>query len=160
MPSALARVLARLSLPVAIGVGAGSLLSGGVGYAAGLSQAGTVTRPTSSPTTLTQYLTMPAETVTETETETATETVGVDGEPVNVIDVDGTYEVGVDIEPGTYKSAGGVGSVPRCYWARLSSFDESDIIANHLAEGPTTVTIKRGDVAFKTARCAPWVRTR
>ena len=41
---------------------------------------------------------------------------------------EGTYKVGVDIQPGEYKATvpeGGYG-----YWARLSSTDTSDIIAN------------------------------
>jgi hypothetical protein len=41
---------------------------------------------------------------------------------------EGTYKVGIDIQPGEYKATvpeGGYG-----YWARLSSTDTSDIIAN------------------------------
>lgn len=65
----------------------------------------------------------------------------------------GTHVVGEDIEPGTYKA----NPTGTCYWARLSSTaDEGDIIANHLAEGPTTVTIKKGDAAFVSSRCGTW----
>jgi len=68
---------------------------------------------------------------------------------------DGTYVVGTDIEPGTYKAT----PSGQCYWARLSSTaDESDIIANHLASGPTTVTISNTDAAFLTNRCGAWTK--
>lgn len=64
----------------------------------------------------------------------------------------GTHVVGEDIAPGTYKA----NPWGTCYWARLSSTsDEGDIIANHLADGPTTVTIKKGDAAFVSNRCGP-----
>lgn len=66
---------------------------------------------------------------------------------------DGTYEVGAEIAPGKYKSDGG----DTCYWARLKSEEESDIIANHLAPGKTTVVIKPTDKYFATNRCAGWV---
>ncbi|WP_405056517.1 hypothetical protein OG474_27715 [Kribbella sp. NBC_01505] len=70
---------------------------------------------------------------------------------------DGTYEVGVDIKPGKYKSAGG----GDCYWARMSSLDGDlgGIIANNLSSGPQTVVIKKSDKAFKTERCGEWRKT-
>jgi hypothetical protein len=97
----------------------------------------------------------PRKTVTVTDTETATETATEDAAPTQPEGItDGTYVVGVDIKAGTYHSTGGNG----CYWARLSSDNETDIIDNHLGDGPTTVTIKRGDHAFETNGCDPWVR--
>ncbi len=67
---------------------------------------------------------------------------------------DGTYEVGVDIKPGKYKSTGGEG----CYWARLKNLDGGfeAIIANNLSDGPQTVTIKKTDKGFETSNCAAW----
>lgn len=67
---------------------------------------------------------------------------------------DGTFLVGTDIEPGTYRSAGGEGLTP-CYWARLSSLtgELGSISNNHLAEGSTLVTIKASDKAFETRGC-------
>lgn len=64
---------------------------------------------------------------------------------------DGTYQVGTDIEPGTYTTTGGDG----CYWARLSDFSgETDaIIANDNAEGPAVVTIAPSDAGFTSSRC-------
>jgi hypothetical protein len=68
---------------------------------------------------------------------------------------DGTYTVGVDIAPGTYRT---VGAPSDCYWARLSgtsgSFD--DIIANDFANGWAVVTIAPTDKAFKTDGCGTW----
>src|SRR3954466_5332428 len=43
----------------------------------------------------------------------------------------GTFVVGQDIEPGTYRAAASQG----CYWARLKSLDTNDIIDNQNADG-------------------------
>jgi hypothetical protein len=68
---------------------------------------------------------------------------------------DGTWRVGADIKPGTYRAAGGEG----CYWARLRNFTgENDIISNSFtgSEGQATATIKPTDKGFKTAGCGTW----
>jgi hypothetical protein len=72
-------------------------------------------------------------------------------QPATSIPGDGTYRVGVDIEPGVYRSQGG-GS---CYWTRLSGLSGSfnDIIANNGQAGPQVVQIAPTDAAFETARC-------
>ena len=62
----------------------------------------------------------------------------------------GTYAVGADILPGTYRAA----ASQDCYWARLSSFNTSDIIDNDNANGPVIVTIAPSDKAFQANRCA------
>lgn len=70
----------------------------------------------------------------------------------------GTWRIGQDIAPGTYRTAGD-GS---CYWARLSgtSGDFEDIIANGNTDGPEVVTIEPSDVAFKSSGCgSPWTLT-
>jgi hypothetical protein len=66
----------------------------------------------------------------------------------------GTYRVGRDVPPGTYRSRGSDG----CYWARLRSFSGSlnGIIANENAQGPTLVTIKRTDRGFESTNCSRW----
>lgn len=61
---------------------------------------------------------------------------------------DGTYEVGVDIQPGKYKSPGG----DSCYWARLAK-DQEDILDNDLTDGPTTFTVKPTDGFVELSRC-------
>ena len=72
----------------------------------------------------------------------------------NTFDGDGTYIVGDDIQPGTYKSEGG----SPCYWARLGAGGE-DIIDNSLGSGPAVVTVRPGDFALEVARCAPFRKT-
>jgi hypothetical protein len=54
---------------------------------------------------------------------------------------DGVYEVGVEIEPGTYKTPGGAD----CYYARLRSDDTSDIITNNSSTGPQTLRVRTSD---------------
>lgn len=109
---------------------------------------------------------VPSATVTTTATTTSKATastlpsadkVAADGFPG-----DGTYVVGSDIKPGTYRSDGPQGGlVTSCYWARLSSTsgETTDIIANNATSGQTTVTIAATDKAFTTAGCKAWKKT-
>ena len=70
---------------------------------------------------------------------------------------DGTYQVGVHIAPGTYRSSGS----GYCYWARLSNFghDLGGIIANGI-NAPETVTISNSDAGFETRDCGSWTKRR
>lgn len=73
----------------------------------------------------------------------------------------GIYQVGKDIPPGTYQSAGGTAGGLPCYWARLSGLGGTlkEIVANNLAPtGQQLVTILATDAGFDTNGCAPWVR--
>jgi hypothetical protein len=74
--------------------------------------------------------------------------------PGTTISGDGTYRVGVDIQPGVYRSQGGSG----CYWARLSGFSGGlgDVIANNFGAGPQVVQIAATDAAFSTSGCSTW----
>lgn len=74
----------------------------------------------------------------------------------NTFDGDGTFIVGTDIQPGTYKAD----ASPGCYWARLSGLggSVSDIIANDNADGPVVVTISPKDKAFTDARCGSFTK--
>jgi hypothetical protein len=63
---------------------------------------------------------------------------------------DGTFMVGTDIDPGTYRAAAREG----CYWARLASLSGSDIAENDISDGPMLVEISSSDKAFKTSGCA------
>lgn len=120
----------------------------------------TVTAPGSTEThTVTEAA--EAETVTETvEAEAVTETVTVTAAaeapgPAAVIPGDGTFEVGVDIDPGTYVSSptSGIG----CYWARLSGSDGFDsIITNDFGTGQMIATVQESDRFFETSGCEPW----
>ncbi len=67
----------------------------------------------------------------------------------------GTFIVGVDIKPGTYRSSMG----SKCYWARLSEFTGtlSAIIANDYGSRGY-VTIRSTDRGFQSQRCGTWTR--
>ena len=70
----------------------------------------------------------------------------------------GSYLVGEDIAAGTYKTAGPSDSdLPLCYWARNkdSSGEMDSIIANGTPEGPSRITINKGET-FETHGCAEW----
>jgi len=64
----------------------------------------------------------------------------------------GTYLVGRDIQPGTYK---GQAEGTSCYWARLNSVtgDLNSIITNNIAEGQFYVQVASSDFAL-TTRCS------
>ncbi|WP_289032731.1 hypothetical protein [uncultured Arsenicicoccus sp.] len=70
---------------------------------------------------------------------------------------DGTYEVGKDIQPGTYVSD--KPSSGNCYWARLKDTDSFEgIIANNNSAGRSVVAIKKSDKYFQSTGCSDWVR--
>lgn len=94
----------------------------------------------------------PQATVTVTQPAPVQETTEPEASGIT----EGTYEVGVDIQPGKYKSKGD----DLCYWARLKSTDGSldSIISNHIGSGAQTVTIKKSDAAFETRGCGEWTK--
>ncbi|MFP3992412.1 hypothetical protein U9R90_34085 [Streptomyces sp. E11-3] len=69
---------------------------------------------------------------------------------------DGTYEVGSDIKPGTYRSTGNEDGL--CYWERAkdSSGDMESILANDNVTGTAYVTVKESDKIFKSTDCKSW----
>lgn len=71
------------------------------------------------------------------------------------MDHDGTFVVGADIVPGTYSSAGPVGS-GTCYWKRMSSPTGGEILDNAISKQPQVVEILPTDAAFKTRGCQTW----
>jgi multidrug efflux pump subunit AcrA (membrane-fusion protein) len=66
---------------------------------------------------------------------------------------DGIHEVGVDIQPGKYKTDGASG----CYWAKQDRAGE--IIDNENGIGPQVVIIESTVFAFKSSRCGIWTKT-
>jgi hypothetical protein len=68
----------------------------------------------------------------------------------------GTFVVGVDIAPGTWRAEG----TSNCYWERLSGFSGSfnDIIANDNTQGSTIVQISPADTGFRSSRCGTWTK--
>jgi hypothetical protein len=94
-------------------------------------------------------------TVTETITKTATRTVTAEPKAARSFG-DGTWRVGAEVAPGTYRAPGG-GS---CYWARLRNFTGglNSIIANGGFSKNQTVTIQSSDTGFETRDCGTWER--
>jgi hypothetical protein len=68
---------------------------------------------------------------------------------------DGTYQVGTDIQPGTYRTREGSTG---CYYERLSGFsgELNDIIANNNTDAPAVVTIQPTDAGFTASSCGTW----
>ncbi|ARZ69714.1 hypothetical protein M1P56_02475 [Streptomyces sp. HU2014] len=69
----------------------------------------------------------------------------------------GTFQVGSDIKPGTYRSTG---NKLGCYWERAkdSSGGLDSILANDNVQGASYVTVKADDKIFKTRGCKGWHR--
>jgi hypothetical protein len=77
--------------------------------------------------------------------------------PKTSMETDGTYRVGTDIVSGTYRSAGvSPEGASDCYWARLSSLNETHIIDSDISTRPQVVMIRPSDRAFLTHNCQPW----
>jgi hypothetical protein len=73
---------------------------------------------------------------------------------------DGTWEVGVDIAPGKYKTPGPQtgGVIDNCYYARRSEPDGfQGIISNNNSDGPSTVELTDEVAYFETNGCQDWV---
>lgn len=70
---------------------------------------------------------------------------------------DGTFQVGKDIQPGTYRTR--VGS-SGCYYARLSGFGGTlgEILANNNTDAPAIVTIAKTDKGFESQNCGTWTQ--
>src|SRR6185437_8179492 len=67
---------------------------------------------------------------------------------------DGVYNVGTDIVPGVYTSAGPVGNGV-CYWKRLGD-DAKQPLDNAMSKKPQIVRIEPTDKTFKTDGCQAW----
>jgi hypothetical protein len=70
----------------------------------------------------------------------------------------GTYIVGTDMQPGTYKATN-VGDT--CYWARLAGFTGTvhDIIANDVGNPSPIATIAATDKGFTSKDCGTWQKS-
>ncbi|WP_415952551.1 hypothetical protein [Streptomyces sp. KLOTTS4A1] len=71
----------------------------------------------------------------------------------------GMFKVGVDIAPGTYKSAGNEDDL--CYWERAKDAEHGidSIAANDNVNGTGVVTVTADDAYFKTSGCKDWKKT-
>ncbi|HYN69997.1 MAG TPA: hypothetical protein VEX41_07295 [Candidatus Eisenbacteria bacterium] len=67
---------------------------------------------------------------------------------------DGTYIVGADLQPGTFRSDG----TGQCLWQRLSGFGGTldEVVDGEVVSGPATATIQPGDVGFRAFGCGTW----
>jgi hypothetical protein len=67
----------------------------------------------------------------------------------------GVQIVGVDIDPGTYRTRSPSSS---CYWERVSGFGGTldEVIANAIGDGYYTVTIAATDAGFNSEGCGIW----
>jgi len=70
---------------------------------------------------------------------------------------DGTYQVGTDIQPGTYRTREGSSG---CYYERLSGFsgEFDDILANGNTVAPAIIAIKPTDAGFLSQDCGTWTK--
>jgi multidrug efflux pump subunit AcrA (membrane-fusion protein) len=66
---------------------------------------------------------------------------------------DGTFEVGVDIERGLYRSAGKRG----CHYTVTGDANGTDVLIDKQTPGAATVSL-RADTWFVTRGCAEWTR--
>ncbi len=110
----------------------------------------------------------PAPPATSAPTGTPAPTGAATGSPPNGTSTDllgaleslRTLVVGVDIQPGTYRTTGPATGGGQCYWARMkgTTGDLGDVIAADMPSGPATVTILPTDKGFQTAGCAEWAK--
>ncbi|MFI0987172.1 hypothetical protein [Streptomyces exfoliatus] len=135
------------SLAALGGLAVGVLL-GIVGTGNGSDSAGS--QPPASPTTTESPAELPP------PARTTPEAAGTAKTAVREIPGDGTFLVGQEVRPGTYRSTGPTDS--SCYWARLkgTTGDSGEIIANGASKGPSTVTVLDTDKAFQTSGCQTW----
>ena len=107
-------------------------------------------------------------TVTETVISTVTETPAAAVNPqtpasapassTTIPGEGGTYIVGIDVQPGTYKAEPSR-STASCSWKRLSDVgDPNSIIMINNSDGPTYGRIEPTDAAFMTQFCTTWQR--
>ncbi len=115
------------------------------------SQAGNSSQPTTTP-----QVTQPAGSSQQPTTRPATPTT----QPTTATYPqfgDGTFVVGKDIQPGTYRTREASSG---CYYARLSGFGGTlgEIIANNNTDAPAIVTIAATDKGFESTRCGTWTK--
>lgn len=134
-------------------IGAACLVVGVAMGQAGSKSGGTTTVTPTATSTVTATITGQAEAAAPAPTATETVVTTVTAEPPapSAAFEDGMFEVGKDIQPGTYQASGNL-----CYWARLNnaSGELDSIIAN--GNGPTIVTIKASDKYFQSQNCGGW----
>jgi hypothetical protein len=153
----------KIALIVGGGVGVLLLLCVAGGTAIG------ATAPAANPTvTVTTTAAAPTVTVTVTEsaspavtttvTATTTETAAPPPAAAGTTIEDGTWTVGVDVKPGSYRVAVPISS-GMCYWGIYrSGTNQRDIVNNGIESGGRPqVTLKAGQ-DFKSSDCGTWTK--
>jgi hypothetical protein len=88
----------------------------------------------------------------------AAEAARREAERQNTLPGDGVFNIGVDIQPGRFRTDGpSGGNRAGCYYAILNSPDTFDIATNNIVNGPATVDLPRGKF-FNTTSCMAWHR--
>jgi hypothetical protein len=96
-------------------------------------------------------------TATEFETKTVTDTVTATPPPGPKAEfTDGLFLVGVDVQPGTYRTEGPNGTnAGGCYWSRSDA--RGDLIQNGVVNEQGSVTVRKGE-RIDSAGCLLWRR--
>jgi hypothetical protein len=137
-----------------VGVAGGS---GSAGAAAGAGPTVTATGPTVTSPVPGSTMTVPGPTVTVKVPGPVTTVTAAPPPPAVAMPGDGTYRIGVDVQPGTYIAAPAASG--NCYWARLKGGDGLDsIINNGNSRGQVVVTILQSDKLFESSGCSDWSR--
>jgi hypothetical protein len=151
----------RPLLLAASGLVAGLILGAGATYAAVAGNAGNSTpAAAAAPATSTVYVTVTVAaptTATTTTAAPATTSPAPPPPPPTPTIQEGTWTVGEDFPPGTYKTSNAPES---CYWGIYKSGQNQDlnsIISNHNGGGNLRVTLKAGQ-DFTTERCGTWTK--
>jgi hypothetical protein len=74
---------------------------------------------------------------------------------------DGTWAVGSEITPGTYRSPGPLDdNIGICMWQRLSGTGGTfpEVIASDISQGRSTITVQATDAAVKFSGCKDFVK--
>lgn len=83
------------------------------------------------------------------------------GKALRLIDLsftDGVYQVGTELQPGTYRTEGSATPhFPSCNWKRFRAGGQG-LVASGSSTGPTEISIEATDGAFESRGCQPWVR--
>lgn len=157
-PAPPARRKTNAKILIIIGFVVTALASCGVGVGIGSSGKQTVTNSAAQPgPTVTKTVTAAAGATASPTTAKPTTKPGA-----ATTFGDGTWEVGKDIAPGTYKTTVPADS-SNCYWEREKSLDGSfdSVITNDNvnAGGHASVTIRSTDKGFKSDGCGTWRRS-
>jgi hypothetical protein len=81
-------------------------------------------------------------------------TVSVPGRELTAFG-DGTWQIGVDVVPGTYATTGGV----ECYHSLRPAVTGQDIARMAVVHGPATVVLAEDGGWITTSGCGTWSRT-